>query len=377
MFTRIIDSIFDRTSARIGFWTGLVPGIAIWIAFNTDLAGLVCFMSPFVGAFVGGLVGIVSRILPRLVAIATARLGAAGLLAVVVAILTAAWWLWSKPPDKLPTALQVDTFSMSVLAGSLLALTWVTFMRFYMRRALPSGSRLIVAYKIWHYPVFVAANLFKPPFILLVLAVLICVTLVALGIVLGYILGAAAGRAGAIIGAAIAVFGSALLCEPIVSKMGDRAFMDALRHDMLSASPNLLTVNRDYLFPFLCVIQSTILFGSIGSLVGNVLASTEVSPVTIGAVSAFFAFFCAQLLSRAKQSVPTGIYRVSLGVIQGVVVGLLLLPAKNLLAQNHFAASMLDQLAQFCGDQLGLGAVFVSIMGLGTGALGSLGKRDT
>ena len=80
-------------------------------------------------------------------------------------------------------------------------------------------------------------------------------------------------------------------------------------------------------------------------------------------MSGFFGFFASQILSYLKKGAKSGGHRIVLSGAQVLVVGLLLLPAKQMLASQPFARTAFDQMAGALGGDLGVNAAFVVIVG--------------
>jgi hypothetical protein len=117
------------------------------------------------------------------------------------------------------------------------------------------------------------------------------------------------------------------------------------------------------------------LLGILGSLVGDAVSQRATSPLLVAVVSTFLGFFLAQVLAYAKRSSGRGLRMVSLSVLQGAAVALLLLPAKNLLAEWHVASALLDNLAGLFGGELGLDAVIVASTSFVTTVTSAMSRR--
>jgi len=263
---------------------------------------------------------------------------------------------------------QRDPYSICVLIGSLFGLILVTIMTYRMKRTglgeydYPS-SRSILLYKMWHYPVFFVANLANLAYLGLILGLAVSGAVFAGVATLCYVGGAIiGGAAGGIIGAVIGISLALMAGQAIMESSLDRDFLNALRHDLLSHSARLHTVGG--IFPLLCFVQSILLFGVFGAVVGGVVTDEAISPVAVAVVSGFFGFFASQLLSYHKKDSESGGFRFLLSGVQVVVVGLLLLPAKQLLASQPFAKSAFDHLSDFLGGDIGVNAAFVFVIGL-------------
>ena len=280
-----------------------------------------------------------------------------------IAVIDAVRWCRSTAARSVGDLGENKKFSTSVLIGALCSVVMILLMRYHMGRGVP-GSRAVLYYKIWHYPSLLVGNCCRLDFWVLVIAMTLCLTAVVVCATIGFFLGAIAGLTGSLIAAAVGLFVAALLSEKIWRCLGNERYLADLGEDMLTPSARLRTVEQAYVFPFLCVVQSCILLGLGGSIIGDLLSKRHASELSIALVSAFFAFFCTQLIAQVKKNVTSRSRMIGLTVVQAAILGPLLVPARHLLANVPAAGALLDHLATLLGGQLTLDAVFVAVVGV-------------
>jgi hypothetical protein len=237
-------------------------------------------------------------------------------------------------------------------------------MRHHMLKQPTPSSRLILLYKMWHSPVFLVGNALQPAFLSLASLVGLCTVSLVLLVAVGWLAGGVVGTTGAVIGAVIGLFASVFVWEKVMDLgLIDGEYLRCLREDIFSGSGELHTINGSHVFPFLCAVQSIAILGLAGAVAGPFFRAGEINSVPLAVVSAFLAFFCAQLLSYCKKGVKKKVHSRVLSMLQAIVLGLLLLPAKNLLADQDALASVFDQVAGVLGGDIGVNAAFVAGIG--------------
>jgi hypothetical protein len=288
-------------------------------------------------------------------------------------------------PSQTPVVL-LDEIGISVLAGALLAMVLVLYMRAVMCRNPPPQSRPILYYKLWHFPVFVLANLGRRQLWRMILGVAVCLVLLPLGLIGGCLLGQATGRAGAVVGGVLGFFAALLSCVPILrvvvgrearrfdvdrwlkdgflrrdlSDLAAHEYFQVLRHDMFSPSADLRTVERRYVFPFLCLAQTAAALGMIASTLSNWALGLPARPIVVALAAGFLGLLMSHIVGYLKRETDSSAYRLLLSMLQCLIPAVLLLPAKNILCRHELADTVVSALTTLFGGDFGLDAVFVS-----------------
>ncbi|MBI1830649.1 MAG: hypothetical protein HYR84_04275 [Planctomycetes bacterium] len=283
----------------------------------------------------------------------------------------------AKGPAEWPFAVQVQKLewtpvTICTLVGCFAGIVLVVI-GFQALRAEPGydpngdeGGSFLLFYKVWHFPAFCVANLINPPFLKLTgcfaLSLVLVVGLTAGGYVGGGTVFGAAHTAiiGGVLCLALAVF----FISPALNRaMVESEFREGLTIDMLSGRRTLQTVRRDW-FLWWCFVQTVVLLGVSGSLVGQYLQNESVGIVPVAIISAFFAILIGQLIAYARKNGEGTPMGYSLAAVQLVIGGILFYPLKAVVADQQVGAGLVEALQGMTGTEFGPDMIFMGIGGV-------------
>lgn len=278
--------------------------------------------------------------------------------------------LWSRLEEP-----RLDAYSETVLVVVVVGMIVGLIAQARFRHAPPDGSGFTLFFKMWHYPAIVVANVPSWRFLRLAFLILASLTLLGVAGAAGYVVGALAGKAGSIVAAVVSLFLAILLIEVLLREIINDTYLTDLRHDVLTSSPLLRTMDGQIVFPVLCMAQTLCLFGVAGGILGDLISLRAVDPLHTAIVATFAACLFGNVLAYAKRNTSGGGRRAALAILQGVSVTVLLLPAKKLLAEQQVTSAIFEFFTKVFGGEMGLDAVLVAAGGFFTTVANALSKE--